>query len=255
MCPPLLQAGVRLLVLNDLLVRLAQNLEVTGPDLLQIGQIASPPFLVDLHNTHGDILDQNFTVLSDDIGIGKRCAGVRIDIAGDVRCGHARLSDTIGRSFFEDKILIQEVGRPLGSIGAGDLDKALVKAGCLLVMYVGDNAAADFLALQTCGCKLIKDAHRRSRAAQDLTHTAALGNAVNGQVVDDIVLSYHPTGQTTHLGEGNAQVAADGFTHHGISGILQFDGHAVALVVGHGQRRGLQTIDVQEQRMYVNNFF
>lgn len=93
MCPPLLQAGVRLLVLNDLLVRLAQNLEVTGPDLLQIGQIASPPFLVDLHNTHGDILDQNFTVLSDDIGIGKRCAGVRIDIAGDVRCGHARLSD------------------------------------------------------------------------------------------------------------------------------------------------------------------
>lgn len=104
MCPPLLQAGVRLLVLNDLLVRLAQNLEVTGPDLLQIGQIASPPFLVDLHNTHGDILDQNFTVLSDDIGIGKRCAGVRIDIAGDVRCGHARLSDTIGRSFFEEML-------------------------------------------------------------------------------------------------------------------------------------------------------
>lgn len=152
---PLLKAGVRLLVLNDLLVRLAQNLEVTGPDLLQIVQIASPPFFIDLHNAHSDILDQNFAVLSNDIGIGKRGTGVRIDIAGDVRRGHARLGDTIGRSFFENKIFIQEVGRPLCSVGAGDLDKALVEAGCLLVMYVGNNATTNFLALQAGGGKLM----------------------------------------------------------------------------------------------------
>ena len=50
-------------VLHDGLVRLTQDLKVTRPDFLEIGDVVSPPLFIDLDGAHGDISDEDLAVL------------------------------------------------------------------------------------------------------------------------------------------------------------------------------------------------
>ena len=78
----------------------------------------------------------------------------------------------------------------------------------------------------------------------------------NGAIADsglDLRLIDHPAGQTCHHIEGHADISADDFGLVRVTGIGQLDSQAVVLMVGHSQRRGIQTIDVQQQRIQSRN--
>ena len=78
----------------------------------------------------------------------------------------------------------------------------------------------------------------------------------NGAVADsglDLRLIDHPAGQTGHHIKGHADVSADDLGLVCIAGIGQLNGQAVVLVVGHSQRRGIQAVDVQQQRVQSGN--